>query len=117
MGEVHDGLYLLQNSPSDTCAIPTQSQATPAFQSIFNFVFHSIFSTNKSHVINNVKIPASVWHSRLGHPSDAKISVLKSVLPNLTSISNEICEIHPLAKHKRLPFPFHNHVSEFPFLI
>ena len=40
---------------------------------------------------------------------------MKSVLPDLTAISSEICEICPLAKHKRLPFPFHNHVSEFPF--
>ncbi|XP_030934597.1 uncharacterized protein LOC115960041 [Quercus lobata] len=115
VGEVHDGLYLLQHSPSDTCAIPNQSQAIPSFHSIFNSVFHSIFSSNKSHVVNNVKVPFSVWHSRLGHPSDAKISVLKNVLPDLNSDSNKICEICPLAKHKRLPFPFHNHVSEFPF--
>ncbi|XP_065620096.1 uncharacterized protein LOC136063519 [Quercus suber] len=118
VGEVHDGLYLLQHSPSDTCAIPIQSQATPSFQSVFNSVFQSIFSTNKSHVVNNVKIPASIWHSRLGHPSDAKISVLKNVLPDLhfnKSVSNQICEICPLAKHKRIPFPFPNHVSEFPF--
>ena len=60
VGEVHDGLYLLQHSPSNTCAIPTQSQAIPSFQSVFNSVFHSIFSTNKSHVVNNVKIPVSV---------------------------------------------------------
>ena len=77
MGEVHDGLYLLQHSPSDTCAIPTLSHATPSFQSICNSVFHSIFNTDQPHVINNVKIPASIWHSRLGHPSNAKISVLK----------------------------------------
>ena len=115
MGEVHNGLYLLQHSPSDTYAIPTPSQATPSFQSVFDSIFHSIFSTNKSHVINNVKIPAFAWHSILGHPSDAKISVLKSVLPYLTSISNEICEICPLAKRKRLHCPFHYHVSEFPF--
>ena len=115
MGEVHDGLYLLQHSPYDTCAIPTQSQAIPSFQFVFNSVFHSIFSSNKFHVVNNVKILVSVWHSRLGHPSDAKISVLKNVLPDLNSVSNKICEICPLAKHKRLPFPFHNHVSEFPF--
>ena len=40
---------------------------------------------------------------------------MKNILPDLNSVSNEICEIFPLAKHKRLPFPFHNHVSEFPF--
>ena len=115
VGEVHDGLYLLQHSPSDTYAIPTLSQATPSFQSIFNFVFHSIFNKTLPYVINNVKIPASVWYSRLRHPSDDKISVLKNVFPGITPISNEICEICPLAKHKRLHFPFHNHVSKFPF--
>ncbi|XP_030950060.1 uncharacterized protein LOC115973965 [Quercus lobata] len=62
VGEVHDGLYLLQHSPSDICAIPTQSQAIPSFHSVFNSVFHSIFSPNKSHVVNNVKVPFSVWH-------------------------------------------------------
>ena len=40
---------------------------------------------------------------------------MKNILPDLNSVSNEICEIFPLAKHKRLPFPFHNHVYEFPF--
>ena len=115
MDEVHDGLYLLQHSPSNTCAIPTWSQATPSFQSVFNSIFHFIFNNDQLYVINNVKILASIWHSRLGHPSDAKIFVLKNVLPDITPISNESCEIFPLAKHKRLPFPFHNHVYEFPF--
>ena len=40
---------------------------------------------------------------------------MKNVLLDITPISNEICEICPLAKHKRFPFPFHNHVSKFPF--
>lgn len=30
-------------------------------------------------------------------------------------VPNEICEISPLTKHKRLPFSFHNHVSDFSF--
>ena len=109
--EVHNGLYPLQHSPFDTCVIPTLSQATPSFQSIFN----SIFNKTQPHVINNVKILAFVQHSRLGHPSGAKNSILKNVLLDITPISNEIYEICPLAKHKRFPFPFHNHVSEFPF--
>ena len=40
---------------------------------------------------------------------------MKNVLLDITPISNEIYEICPLAKRKRFPFPFHNHVSEFPF--
>ena len=112
MGEVHDGLYLLQHIPSNTCAIPIKSQTTaPSFQSIFN----SVFNDTQSHVINNAKISTSIWHLRLGHPSDAKISSLQNVLPNVNLVSNEIYEIFPLAKHKRLPFPFHNHVSNLSF--
>ena len=42
MGEVHNGLYLLQHSPSDTYAIPTQSQATPSFQYVFDSIFKSL---------------------------------------------------------------------------
>ena len=40
---------------------------------------------------------------------------MQNVLLDMTPVSNEICEICPLAKHKRLHFPFHNHVSDFPF--
>ena len=97
MGEVHDGLSLIQHSPSDTCAISILSHATPSLQSTFNYVFHFVFNKTHPHVINNVKIPTFVWHSRLGHPFDAKNSILKKVLSNITSISNEICEICPLA--------------------
>lgn len=38
VGEVDDGLYLLQHNPFDTCAIPIMSQASP-FQLVFNYVF------------------------------------------------------------------------------
>ena len=40
---------------------------------------------------------------------------MQNVLLDMTPVSNEICEICPLAKHKRLHFPFHNHVSDFSF--
>ena len=65
MGEVHDALYLLQHSPSDAGTSPINSDSS--FQSIFNSVFKSVFNKSQSQVINNVVIPYSLWHLRLGH--------------------------------------------------
>ena len=113
MGEVHDGLYLLQQNPSDACTSPINSSSS--FQSLFNFVFKSVLNKSQSPVINNVVVPSSLWHLGLGHPSDAKLSSLKNVLSDVVCTFNKECEICPLAKHKRLPFPFLNHISEFPF--
>ena len=81
VGEVHDGLYLLQQNPSDACASPINSGSS--FQSLFNSVFKSVLNKSQFPVINNVVIPSSLWHLRLGHPSDAKLSSLKNVLSNV----------------------------------
>lgn len=113
VGEVHDGLYLLQQNPSDACASPINSGSS--FQSLFNSVFKSVLIKSQSPVINNVVVLSSLWHLRLGHPSDAKLSSLKNVLFDVVFTFNKDCEICPLAKHKRLHFPFLNHISEFPF--
>ena len=113
MGEVHDGLYLLQQNPSDACTSPINSSSS--FQSLFNVVFKSVLNKSQSPVINNVVVPYSLWHLRLGHPSDAKLSSLKNVLSDVVCTFNKDCEICPLAKHKRLPFPFLNHILELPF--
>ena len=116
MGEVHDELYLLQHSPSDACTFPINSKVPgSSFQSIFNSVFKSIFNRPQSYVINNIVVPSSIWHFRLGYPSDAKLSSLKNALLNNVCTFNKDCEICPLAKHKRLPFPFPNHVFDSPF--
>ena len=118
MGEFHDELYLLQHNPSDACALPINSKILgSSFQSIFNSIFKSAFSKPQSHVLNNTVVPSSLWHLRLGHPSDVKLSLLKNVLHDSVCTFNKDCEICPLAKHKRLPFPFPNHISDSPFNI
>ena len=116
MGEVHDWLYLLQHSPSDACIFPINSKVLgSSFQSIFNSVFKSVFSQPQSHAINNIVVPSFIWHLRLGHLLDAKLSSLKNVLHDSVCTFNKDCEIRPLAKHKRLSFPFLNHISNSPF--
>ena len=68
MGEVHDGLYLLQHSPSEPCAILILSHATLSFQPVFNYVFHFVFNKTQPHIINNVKILALSGILDLGIP-------------------------------------------------
>ena len=113
MGEVYDGLYLLQQSPSAAYTSPINSGST--FQSLFNYVFKSILNKSQSHVINSVVVPSYLWHLRLGHPFDAKFFSLKNVLFVVVCTFNKDCEICPLAKYKRLPFAFLNYISGFPF--
>ena len=68
-----------------------------------NSTSHSIFASI------SVAIPlvhsTHVWHSRLGHLSNAKlVSIRNNGEPLCTSVEDFACEICPLAKQKRLPF-------------
>ena len=54
---------------------------------------------------------SSLWHARLGHPSDVKLHALGHFLPCLQKACNDLCNVCPLAKQKRLPFPFNNKIS------
>lgn len=62
-----------------------------------------------SHAVSvNSVVSLDVWHQRLGHPSLNKLKVLSKFLsPTNTHLTN--CQICPLEKQKKLPFP----VSEF----
>ncbi|KAJ0922526.1 putative RNA-directed DNA polymerase [Helianthus annuus] len=51
----------------------------------------------------------NLWHSRLGHPSNPVLSVLKDSL-NLKFTNNDIpCEVCHRAKQHRVPFPLSDH--------
>jgi len=61
--------------------------------------------------INNV-INLEIWHSRLGHLSNAKLALMKDNNVPLFNDNKEFhCEICPLAMQKRLPFNSSTHVS------
>jgi hypothetical protein len=106
LGKLHNGLYLLQTQVNkSSCA---------------TVVPHSSFFQSVPHFSNNVSAPASVqstsmqlWHYRLGHPALDKLHFLSQYVQNLP-ISNKsipFCDICPLAKQKRLPFPNAGHIS------
>ena len=102
---MHDGLYLLQDL--------SLSQATA---SLSNFIskqnFKSFSAACSSSLSANV---FSLWHSRLGHPSDVKLHSLSNALPFLKNCCNKPCIVCPLAKQKRIPFPFNSNKCAYPF--
>ncbi|XP_012845936.1 PREDICTED: uncharacterized protein LOC105965936 [Erythranthe guttata] len=63
------------------------------------------------------KIPAIVWHNRLGHIPQLKLDLLstKFSLAMDKSKSNSCCYICPMAKQKRLKFPISSTVSAHMF--
>ena len=103
VGEVHNGLYLLQKSTSRTT--PSLSDHLSNHRS-----FKSAFSSSVSS-----KDMSILWHFRLGHPSLSRMSVLQNVLPSFSSKCTDVCTICPLAKQKRLPFPSQNNLCNVPF--
>ena len=57
-----------------------------------------------------------IWHSRLGHLSNAKLASIKpNDVPSFTSVENFDCDICPLAKQKHLPFNKSSHLSKSCF--
>ena len=88
MGEMNNGLYLLQHSPSATTRLPF---SLPDFVTQFR----------KSNVLSakaSTLDMSNIWHFILGHPSLNKMLPLKSVLPSFSGECIETYTICPLAK-------------------
>ena len=92
MGEVHNGLYLLQKSTSRTThSLSDHLSIRKSFKSIFS----SSVSTKDMSIL---------WHFRLSHPSLSRMFVLQNVLPFFSAQCTDVCTICPLAKQKRCLF-------------
>ena len=107
LGKIHNGLYILQIHALDS----QSSQSIASFyQSAESVCFHSA---------NNIVASTSnltslqLWHCQLGHPSFDKIHFLHQVVPKFHTINKDshFCDVCPLAKQKRLPFPNAGHKS------
>ncbi|MFS7950553.1 putative RNA-directed DNA polymerase [Helianthus anomalus] len=59
----------------------------------------------------NSSVLSDMWHSRLGHPSDQVLAVLKDSL-GIKSAEHGVCEICHRAKQIRVPFPLSEHKSK-----
>ncbi|KAJ0470754.1 putative RNA-directed DNA polymerase [Helianthus annuus] len=68
-------------------------------------------SGNLSHNCFNSVVKSATWHSRLGHPSDQVLAVLKQTL-NIQTSEHGPCDICHRAKQVRVPFPLSEHKSK-----
>jgi transposase InsO family protein len=98
LGEHVDGLYKLQVPPS----------------------FHAT-SLTPSFSINNVAtqhqtIPTSaIWHFRLGHVSNSRLSSMISVYPSISVDNKTVCDICHFARQRKLPFSISTSVAQSKF--
>ena len=77
--------------------------------SISSFVL-AAFSVNKTQ--------PHIRHLRLGHPSNAKLNLLKSNNVQICDSNKDFfCDVCPLAKQKRLPFNGSLHISKNCFYL
>ncbi|KAJ0848538.1 putative RNA-directed DNA polymerase [Helianthus annuus] len=66
---------------------------------------------NSVNMCYNSFLKSSMWHSRLGHPSDQVLAVLKGNL-DIKTIDHGPCEICHKAKQVRVPFPLSEHKTK-----
>jgi transposase InsO family protein len=103
LGKLHNGLYLLES---------------PTVQSRFTKSFHSSFHSAINIVASVGNLTGTrLWHCRLGHPSHDRMQLLHNVVPDIQSINKDFnfCDVCPLTKHKRLPFPNDGHKTSHIF--
>ncbi|MEX5538836.1 GAG-pre-integrase domain-containing protein, partial [Pseudomonas syringae] len=55
------------------------------------------------------------WHRRLGHPSPQHLHLLAKQSLDVSSHLNKPCDVCPLAKQTRLPFPLSHIASKHIF--
>ena len=104
IGKAVDGLYLLQCDSLQHIPPSSLADYLSSHKSKASFPpFSAAISAGSAF--------SSLWHARLGHPSDMKLKVLGPNLPSLQFLCNKTCHICPMAKLKRLPFPFNNKIS------
>ncbi|XP_022024521.1 uncharacterized protein LOC110924843 [Helianthus annuus] len=66
---------------------------------------------NSVNVCYNSFVKSSLWHSKLGHPSDQVLTVLKESF-DVKSIEHGPCDVCHRAKQVRVPFPLSEHKTK-----
>lgn len=132
IGEVEDGLYLLcshclKNSVCFNTVMNTNSEkkqfsvsSLPCNEKHCNSSF-STLNINKTQLIpvfsafhkDDVDL---MWHNRLGHVPFSKMKDISSIPAHFSSKQPFLCNICPMARQTRLPFPekttFTKHIFE-----
>jgi hypothetical protein len=81
-------------------------------------IFPTLSSSSKQ-AFSSSLASSSLWHRRLGHPSNKVLRTLvsRSLLGSFSRLSNSPCSHCALAKSIKLPFSSHDHCSTEPFAL
>jgi len=81
-------------------------------------IFPTLSSSSKQ-AFSSSLASSSLWHRRLGHPSNKVLRTLvsRSLLGSFSRLSNSPCSHCALAKSIKLPFSSHDHCSTKPFAL
>jgi hypothetical protein len=109
VGKKAGGLYHLLQNP--VFILPKNSISVNSAKFMSNHAIIDLASASFSvNFVNN-----SLWHYRLGHPSDLPLRLLSHVIPQVLDESNKNCSTCPLAKQHRLSFPHSSSISSTTF--
>jgi len=111
LGNLCDGLYRLHPS----APAPPQAHSISSVVSLFNKV--SLQSCNSVSSNNDVSsIPSNViWHFRLGHLSNQRLSMMHSLYPSITIDNKAIYDICHFVKQRKLPYNLSTFVASSKF--
>ncbi|XP_023884034.1 uncharacterized protein LOC111996308 [Quercus suber] len=108
VGKAVDGLYLLQCDSLQHIPYSSLADYLSNHKSNASFLPSSAITSASS-------ASSFLWHARLGHLLNMKLKALGHTIPSLQPFCNKACQICPMAKVKRLPFPFNNKICACAF--
>lgn len=65
---------------------------------------------------HQVSQPSNLWHMHLGHPSPSRLKLVSPLLPSNNISFDNNCDVCPMAKQTRLPFPLSSISTHVPLI-
>jgi len=92
LGELVNGIYKLKVQAPASSVINSISSMNNNSKSCNNVVSYTYISFS------------ALWHFRLGHFSNKRLSNMTSVYPSISCDSKSVCDICHFVKQRKLPF-------------
>jgi len=99
LGDLYDGLYRLRHPTPSSFSQPSVSIANLPCNKISSHSCNSVSCNQNFHIPSN-----ALWHFRLGHLSNQRMSQMHHLYPAISVDNKSICDICHFAKHRKLPY-------------
>jgi len=110
LGDLCDGLYRLR--------MPPPSHSSHFSDNITTFPCNKVSSQSCNSVscTSNIHIPSTaLWHFRLGHLSNQRLSQMHQLYPTIHVDNKSTCDICHFAKPKKLPYTLSSSIASSKF--